>query len=57
MHLVLIVLSAIVALGSLGLASSGHRSAAGSAPQTNAAFVCPTPQPGDDLIGGQPSHC
>jgi hypothetical protein len=56
MHLVLIVLSAVVALGSLGLVSSGHRSAAGSASQTNAAFVCPTPPP-DDLLGGQPSHC
>jgi hypothetical protein len=55
MHLVLIVLSAIVALGGLA-ASSGHRSAAGTAPHTNTAFTCPTPSP-DDLLGGQPSHC
>jgi hypothetical protein len=57
MHLVVIVLSAIVALGSLGLASSGHRSLAGSAGQTTSAITCPSPAPGDDLLGGQPSYC
>jgi hypothetical protein len=57
MHLVVIVLSAIVALGSLGLASAGHGSLTGSAGHTTSAFTCPTPAPGDDLLGGQPSHC
>jgi hypothetical protein len=55
MHLTLIVLSALLALGSAGLAA--HRSQ-GSSPGTVSSLVCPTPPPGsDDGLGGQPSRC
>jgi hypothetical protein len=57
MNLVIAVLSGLVALSSIGLATSGHRSLGGSAPRTDSAFTCSTPAPGDDLLGGQPSHC
>jgi hypothetical protein len=56
MSLFLVMLSAVLALGSVGLAASAHRSSGGPA-HTDSALVCPTPAPGDDLLGGQPSRC
>jgi hypothetical protein len=57
MSLFLVMLSAVLALGSIGLASSAHHSSSGPAHRNSALVVCPTPAPGDDLLGGQPSRC
>ena len=56
MSLFLVVLSAVLALGSVDPASSGHGSLTASATQTDSA-ICPPPGSTDDLLGGQPSYC